>query len=562
MKFSLVYSAALLLSPVGLVGSYPYKPTPASSRHVTKPESIETITIISWSTKDITEDDAEYWGADEILVRPKNIFSPTVVTQLLDSYTDLVQNAAVRSYHQLREAKAASRHLNSSREAFGDWWARRRWEGQVPEDETWFDGTLAEGLAHATSDAVFQDVHQLYEMGRLLDFGEDAMISDQTRNKLIQEAYRAINLLNAAANDHNNYVVPQMDAVVSRLVARARRLANNLEQFGSIVTDSILSSIYEGPSTNWAPRRQRMPAYKAANMAIQNVRNAVFPHRDQPESKALPSRQTEKKPADQVPQSLETQLINLYVRYVVDFLRDEDDKTNGTMVRNRIHKIYGDFRDGVEKTRGIFTQTDEMVIRANEELKENHQRPSTKWLVETVQAMATNLNRTNIIHKYSDMLITEADRFHNEFGKINAKRSNELWSVVARARGLEPGIRGREAKMGKRLQTGFNPETNTPIYTQYLYNYRIQAPWKSVEKIREAADRLEYVWSTLAWCEDELEYLNICWDVDTKPMEKREKLSQRFHRPGGRLNEVTPPCDSFANPLVMSHMCIDKYNFD
>ncbi|KAI1092554.1 hypothetical protein F5B19DRAFT_205602 [Rostrohypoxylon terebratum] len=553
MKFSSVYSAAFLLTSLGIVGSTDPTPTPPS-RTNTRPESIETITITSWSMKDITKNDPEYWGADEVKFRSRELFSPTRIVDLIDMYTDLVQSTVVRSQRQLLEAKAASRRLNSSADAYGDWWERRKWNRQVPQGEVWFDGTLAEGLAQAIHDTVHRDIHHLYDMGHLLSFDVEAQISEKTREKLVDEGDRAITALNHVASGQSQYLIPRMDALVTKTITGARQLADNLEEFALIVAKSIATSVYRGPVVEESIlRTQPMSTRKAAGQIFRNMRDSVFGTKRPPVTSKKAEKGDPKEP-------LEQRLLKLYASYLTDFLEEDKGNSGGVEVLLGVHYINEYLRRGLEGSRVIHNQTTEVVARANKELMEIHQ-PSTKWLLETVETMITNLNRTALIQGYSEEWLAEAVKFHSDLGKMSNRRLNQLSTVLSRARGLEPGPHGQEPRAGELLRTGYNEETKKPIFTQYLYNYEIKAPWKSVNQLREAANRLEYVWSTLTWCEDELEYLNICWDVKNWSTDKKYKLAKRFRRPGGRYRDDAGACSALANPLIMDHMCIDHYNF-
>ncbi|KAI1206905.1 uncharacterized protein F4807DRAFT_463304 [Annulohypoxylon truncatum] len=534
MLFSSIYPVAFLLASVGTV-------------HCAG--TIETITVISTIVKDIQQNDPNFWNASKVHVVKQDLFSPAIVIEILESYTKLLQSPAIRCNYQLRGAKGASHALSSRCQTFEDWWARRRWPA-VPSDPMWFQGTLAEGLIDTVNSTVHRHVPQMYTMSRHLDVESENEQSNQEQTdfhytKLRTDAEKAVTALNAAVEGQSKSI-PRIDPMVSTIAARARRFADNLEEFHRIMAYCIKRSGSRNTGDDSGPNvNSKM---QTMNDIISQMSDSVFRH-----SNSLAS-----KPTIQDDGSLDEKISKLYIRYVLDFLEDREVSTDGFIARQGIHDTYEQLRNGLQLTQGIQDVADRVLASTRKALEKQQQGETYKWAQISVEEMATNLDRTRLLSGFTQALVTNATELTRDMDMANRRWADEAAALISRAKGLEPQDEGEEPKLGKRVQT-INPQTGLPLTTQYLYEYEIRAPWKMAGDIRKAVDQLEYVWSTVVSCEDELAYMDICEATNLDPEKKKQELRRRFRLPSGRGDRDVPSCDSFSNPLLMKRICIDEY---
>ncbi|KAI2466554.1 hypothetical protein F4781DRAFT_405568 [Annulohypoxylon bovei var. microspora] len=490
------------------------------------------------------------WNASKVEIIKESLFSPDVVIKILESYTELVQSPAIRSNYQLRGIKGT---LTSPYRgmASGEFWTHRRWSS-TPTNPEWFDGTLAEGLLDALNSTVNHHVPQLLS----LDPEWDPRSSENTDDKfgrsnpfppLQRNAQEAIRLLRAAAVGQSKDLIPTISKMVKMMVYRARTFAENLEEF-----DRLVFLCYRINGTGSAGDN----AAEEISIIISGTGDLLSRVRAQATSQN--SRRDDRK------QQLEMQdmLVRLYKKNVLSFLLDDDVSTNGTTTRKEIHGAYENLRKGVEITsRDVESVVNGILIGSKDKLTEHLRKQSQenydgkRW---SARKMAKDLDKMTRLRQFASKIVAEATQVTTSIDELLKTRLTEAATLIARSEGLEPQGEGKPPARGTRREV-YDPETGERHITQFLYDYQIRAPWRMSGEIRARADELEYVWSTIEWCEDELAYLNLCEAGDSDPEGKRASLTTRFRQHSAPGHEDAPPCDSFGNPLIAQHMCVDKY---
>ncbi|KAI0883137.1 uncharacterized protein GGS22DRAFT_195377 [Annulohypoxylon maeteangense] len=553
MRSSSLYSAALLLAHVS--PGYSVPKTVPNRETIHKEETsfntnVDTIIVKSIITEEIRE--REYDGVKVEIIK-KDIFSPSIVVDMLDSFANLVQSPAIRLNHELREAKAESLELVRG-QTFGDWWARRRWDS-LPSGSEWFDGTLAEGMLFSIEEAVYDYVPQMFALDRHLNLMDAGSLSNRRQEEvyLKEDAESATNALKAVIRSQGGDLHNGVGRVASMLVARARRFAQNLEEFNEIVAQVVQRS------ASWSAQGGSLKRESATEKVVNNILSRMGQSVFAPNRNAIRTSPRQRAFADD--SELDEKFLRLYTRYVLNFLEDDDENTNGATALQTIKETYGNFRKGLGESQKVYRGAKKVMVDTRSMLERKRQHEATdayKYARYAVDEMEKNLDRILYINGFGQKLVANGTKLTQDMDTFNARRIEEIEAIEARSKGLEPQDDGQPPKRSKQMQAR-HPITGIPFTTEYFYEYQIRAPWRMVKDIRAAADRLEYVWSTLLWCEDELAYLNICEAVNFEPEERREALGKRFRRPEGPKNEDSPPCDSFSNPYIMKHMCKDDY---
>ncbi|KAI1455219.1 hypothetical protein F4805DRAFT_459962 [Annulohypoxylon moriforme] len=550
MRSSYLYAAALLLSSINTGNCSDRHPTADTGR-----KRITDTAIVTTVTKTLAYRVPPRREETIVEVVPQDLFSPTIVIEMLEAYVDLVQNHAIRSNYQLRDAKAASRSIERG-DSFGDWWTYREWK-TIPKDSKWFDGTLAEGMIRTINSTVDKHVPRMHRLTPHLDL-HDSKETDAPEQDIYtplkEVAKGAVASLNEAIKGQEEDVAPSIDRMIVSIVDRSRRFAYDLEYLHNAINRIIRES------TAWSVEQgliKRNTVVEGLLHVASEVNNAVFGSDTGtgPNKRSKP----EKKMEDN--EEFVESIARVFQIYVLRFLENEDAETNGTTVREIVQSTYDHFRNGLRGAQEVHRTADKVLgsTRSTLEKGKNKEGEVHEYAMAAVNEMANNLDRLTLINEFSRRLAANAAKLTSDIDVLNRRKADEVVAINARSQGLEPQDDGSPPKEGKKVRST-DPNTGLPITTQYVYEYEIRAPWQMVNDIRKAADWLQYVWSTVSWCEDELAFLNICEAVELGPAEREEALYKQNRRALKLISGDIPSCEAFENPLFVGAICIDEFD--
>ncbi|KAI0849152.1 hypothetical protein F5Y00DRAFT_261968 [Daldinia vernicosa] len=545
-----------------------------------------------WPGKETWEDGRvrPYYAVDHVKVK-EEIVSPKTIVEVLDRYMRIVQNPAIRTNYYLRAVKATegnSALLSPFYSAtFGEWWTHRQ-ASAVPEDPVWFDGTLVEGLLEAINITVNYHVPQLlsvrpgwhyeneseiyqeelptYFASSLFPDDIESYVQDgrwegvrthiaaryDTLVYLHRKSKLAGRHLHAAAKGQKLDVLAATGRAVDMLITRARRIASELDEL-----DQIYESFSKKPeSADWLGSSALGSLNPQSSSFISRVYRKI-------RYNIFTTNRSKRQDVENYQRALRGNVARTCAEYYVKFLRDENEASNGTMVRRGIHQTYEALRYGTMISREDIESTIDGVLR---ELKryERFNKNSQKELLQKnsqedrVQRTIKELGRVTQIRQFAEDMVAAANSLTRDLDHVGGYRRVEAEKAQARSQG-QGWLNSNGKLLDVRLEKVIDEKTGQEITIYYDYEYQIDRPKTMGSVIRSKADELEYIWHSVQYCENDLAYLNICEVTRWNSTQKAQKLEKEFRERANALDRKPPTCDELGNLVYLKSICKEKY---
>ncbi|KAI1646791.1 uncharacterized protein F4817DRAFT_365641 [Daldinia loculata] len=544
-----------------------------------------------WPRKERWEDGRvrPYYAVDHVKVK-EEIVSPKTIVEVLDRYMHIVQNPAIRTNYYLRAAKAtegSSALLSPFYGAtFREWWTHRQ-ASAVPEDPVWFDGTVVEGLLEAINitvnyhlpqllsvrpgwhyeneSEVYQEELPTYFASSLFPDDVESYVQDgrwegvrthiAARYNTLVHLHRKSRLaerhLRAAAKGQKLDVLAATGKAVDMVITRARKIASELDE---------LDHIYE----SFSKRPERADWLGSAALDSQDPRSSSSVSRFYRRIRynVFTTNRSKRQDVENYHRALRGNVARACAEYYVKFLRDENEISNGTMVRQGIHQTYEALHYGTTISRKDIELTIDGILRElkrYDRLQKNSQKELQNRLQEhRVQQTIKELSKITQIRQFAEDMVAAANNLTRDLDRVGRYRRVETEKAQARSQG-QGWLNSNGKLLDVRLEKVIDEKTGEEITIYYDYEYQIDRPKTMGSVIRSKADELEYVWHSVQYCENDLAYLNICEVTRLNSTQKAQKLEKEFRERANALDRKPPTCDELGNLVHLRSTCKEKY---
>ncbi|KAI0135834.1 hypothetical protein F4814DRAFT_402652 [Daldinia grandis] len=545
-----------------------------------------------WPEKETWEDGRvrPYYAVDHARVK-EEIVSPTTIIEVLDRYMHIVQNPAIRTNYYLRAAKATEGSPALSSPFYGatfrEWWTHRR-ASTVPEDPVWFDGTLVEGLFEAINLTVNyhlpqllsvrpgwhyeneSDVHQeelpTYFASSLFPDDGESYVQDGrwegvrthvvARYNTLVHLHRKSRLagrhLRAVSRGQKLDVLAATGKAVDMIIARARKIASELDE---------LDNIYE----SFSKIPERADWLGSAALDLRDLPSSSFVSRLYRKTlyNVFTTNRSKRQDIENYQRALRGNVARACAEYYVKFLRDEDQTSNGTMVRQGIHQTYEALHFGTIISRRDIESTIDGVLREFKRYDTWQKNPQKEafqntLLEDRVQQTLAEFGKITQIRQFAEEVVAAANNLTRDLDDVGIYRRVEAEKAQARSQG-QSWLNSHGKLLDVRLEKVVDEKTGRETTVYYDYEYRIDRPKSMGLAIRSKADELEYVWRSVEYCENDLAYLNICEVTRLNSTQKAQRLEREFRERANALDRKPPTCDELGNLVHLRSICKETY---